>query len=119
MSTLRTLERPHGKIDERRAAHAIDDLLTGFGPKQARNLLQTLGLTQHEIPLDSRVAKWLKVFGFPAPVSAAALGDAGFYDFALDAFQQIAAAADLEPCLLDAAIFASFDPAWSEDEVVY
>ena len=119
MSILRTLEAPHGKLEERRAAHSVDDLLAGFGPKQARNLLQTLGLTQHEIPLDSRVAKWLKEFEFPAPVSAAALGDADFYDFALDGFQEIAAAADVAPCLLDAAIFASFDRAWSEDEVVY
>ncbi len=62
-----------------------------------------MGLTQHEIPLDSRVAKWLKIFGFPAPVSAAAFGDADLYDFAQDVFQQIAAAADLVPCLLDAA----------------
>ncbi|MBA2302423.1 MAG: hypothetical protein H0W08_07285 [Acidobacteria bacterium] len=38
MSTLRTLERAHEKIDERRAAPAIDDLLTGFGPKQAQPL---------------------------------------------------------------------------------
>jgi hypothetical protein len=119
MTTLRTLERPHAKMDERRAAHAIDALLAGFGPKQARNLLQALGLTQHETPLDSRVAKWLKAFEFPAPVSAAALGDAGFYDFALDGFQQVAAAANIVPCLLDAAIFASFDPVWSEEEVVY
>ncbi len=92
MATVRDLERPHKKMHERHAAHMVDALLAGFGPKQARNLLQVLGLTQHEIPLDSRVAKWLKSFGFPAPVSAAALSDADFYDFALDGFQQIASA---------------------------
>ena len=106
MSTLRTLDRPHEKMDERRAAHIIDYSLKGFGPKQARNLLQWLGLTQHETPLDSRVVKWLKSFGLPAPD----LGKADSYDDAMDRFQQIAAAADISPCLLDAAIFTSFDP---------
>ena len=114
MSTLRTLERPHEKMDERRAAHVIDDLLKGFGPKQARNLLQGLGLTQHETPLDSRVVQWLKRLGLPAPT---ALGKADSYDDAMDHFQQIAAAADISPCLLDAAIFASFDPPWSKNEM--
>ena len=95
MSTLRTLDRPHEKMDERRAAHIIDYSLKGFGPKQARNLLQCLGLTQHETPLDSRVVKWLKGFGLPAPDSVTALGKADSYDAAMDSFQQIAMAADI------------------------
>jgi hypothetical protein len=32
----------------------------GVGPTQARNLLQSLGLTWYEIPLDSRVVRWLR-----------------------------------------------------------
>ena len=119
MSTLRTLDRPHEKMDERRAAHIIDYSLKGFGPKQARNLLQCLGLTQHETPLDSRVVQWLKGFGLPAPDSDAALGKADSYDAAMDSFQQIAMAADIPPCLLDAAIFASFDQGWSIDEMAH
>ena len=83
MSTLRTLDRPHEKMDERRAAHIIDYSLKGFGPKQARNLLQCLGLTAHETPLDRRVVKWLKGFGLPAPDSVTALGKADSYDAAM------------------------------------
>ena len=32
----------------------------GIGPTRARNLLQSLGLTRYEIPLDSRVVRWLR-----------------------------------------------------------
>jgi hypothetical protein len=64
---------------EREAAEFIDHQFYGFGPKQSRNLLQMLGLTRYEIPLDSRVAKWLNKFGFPVKVSAAALADEHVY----------------------------------------
>jgi hypothetical protein len=37
----------------------IDDRFKGFGPKQSRNILQELGLTRYEIPIDNRVANWL------------------------------------------------------------
>ena len=33
----------------------MSERLAGFGPKQARNLLQGLGLTRYEIPIDSRI----------------------------------------------------------------
>lgn len=54
---------------EREVAHFLDRHLQGFGPKQSRNLLQSLGLTKYEIPLDSRIGKWLRKFGFPLPIS--------------------------------------------------
>ena len=44
---------------ERKVAQLLADQLKGIGPKQSRNLLQELGLTRYEIPLDSRVAGWL------------------------------------------------------------
>jgi hypothetical protein len=44
---------------ERIVARVLDEQLRGIGPKQSRNLLQELGLTRYEIPLDSRVAGWL------------------------------------------------------------
>lgn len=116
---LRPLEKGTSKSAERDAAHLLDRLLAGVGPKQARNILQSLGLSQFEIPLDSRVAKWLRGIGFPLPVAAAALSDSTYYDFALDAFQEMSQAVGVLPCLLDAAIFASFDRAWSEEEVVW
>jgi len=46
-------------LKEREAADVIDRLLKGFGPKQSRNLWQWVGLTRYEIPIDSRVAKWI------------------------------------------------------------
>jgi endonuclease III len=45
---------------ERKAANKLMTQLDGVGPKQARNLLQSLGLVRYEIPLDSRVAGWLR-----------------------------------------------------------
>ena len=41
---------------ERETARWIASRLVGFGPKQSRNLLQSLGLGRYEIPLDSRFA---------------------------------------------------------------
>lgn len=50
---------------ERHAVRFIDEHYQGFGPKQSRNLLQGLGLSRFEIPIDSRITKWLNEFGFP------------------------------------------------------
>jgi len=83
--------------------------LKGFGPKQSRNLLQWLGLSRYEIPLDSRITKWLNEFGFPVKLSATALQDINYYNFVSDGFQKLAKTADIYPCVLDAIIFASYD----------
>ena len=92
----------------------------GFGPKQARNLLQSLGLTRHEIPIDSRIAKWLNDFGFPVRLSASALGDRHYYAFVMDGVQALCRASEVAPCVLDAAIFASFDGGgWTEENIVW
>ncbi|MGB9611916.1 MAG: hypothetical protein ACPL7M_13180 [Bryobacteraceae bacterium] len=99
---------------EREAARAVAELFKGVGPKQSRNLWQDLGLTRYEIPLDSRITKWLKGMGFPIPVSANSLGDAPYYDFALDGVQFLCAKAQVLPCVLDAAIFASYDTEWDQ-----
>ena len=99
---------------ERIVARFIDERLCGFGPKQSRNLLQALGLTRYEIPIDSRVTKWLNDFGFPLKLSATALADLNYYEFILDAIQELCRQADIVPCVLDAAIFSSFDgEAWA------
>jgi hypothetical protein len=94
---------------EREAAHFIDYEFYGFGPKQSRNLLQMLGLTRYEIPLDSRVAKWLNKFGFPIRLSAGSLADEGVYEFLSDGIQELCRRCDILPCVLDGAVFASFD----------
>ena len=104
---------------ERKSAEIIIDNLKGFGPKQSRNLLQSLGLTKFEIPVDSRITKWLTVFGFPMKLSATALSDKNYYNFVLYGFQRLCDACDIFPCVLDAAIFSSFDEEWPEDKLVW
>jgi len=92
---------------ERDAAHFIDRSFVGFGPKQARNLLQLLGLTKYEIPIDSRVVKWLNGQGLS--VELGELTQWRFYDSVSDNLQRLCKDAGVYPCILDAAIFASFD----------
>jgi hypothetical protein len=102
----------HGRVPafERVAARRVQERLIGLGPKQSRNVLQVLGLTRYEIPLDSRLTKWLNDFGFPLKLSANSLGDLAVYELIEDGFQALCARIDVLPCLMDAAIFASFDP---------
>ncbi len=104
---------------ERKSAETIISNLKGFGPKQSRNLLQSLGLTQYEIPIDSRIVKWLMEFGFPIKLSATALSDSNYYNFVLDGFQFVCKASEILPCVMDAAIFSSFDGKWTKDKIVW
>ena len=105
---------------ERRAAEFIDISLKGFGPKQSRNLLQSLGLTRYEIPIDSRITKWLNKFGFPVTLSASALSDREYYNFISDGIQALCEKSGILPCVLDAVIFSSFDEGgWSEENVIW
>jgi len=105
---------------ERRAADFIDNHYKGFGPKQSRNLLQWLGLSRFEIPIDSRITKWLNEFGFPVKLTAGPLQDVNYYNFVSDGVQRLAEAADVMPCILDAAIFSSFDgDGWTKETMVY
>lgn len=94
---------------ERRAARFIAEHYRGFGPKQSRNLVQELGLSRFEIPIDSRVTKWLNDFGFPVKLTAKALADQHYFEFVSDGFQKLAKACRIAPCVLDAAIFSSVD----------
>ena len=92
---------------EREVARYIHKTFQGFGPKQSRNLLQMLGLTRYEIPIDSRLTKWLNEFGFPVKLNATVLGDRGYYEFVSDGVQELCRKADVYPCIFDAAVFAS------------
>ncbi len=94
---------------ERKFSLLLAENLRGIGPKQSRNYLQMLGLTKYEIPLDSRIMKWLNDFGFPVKLSATSLSDHPYYNFVLDGFRTLARKAGIYPCLMDAAIFSSFD----------
>ncbi len=104
---------------ERKSAEFIEEHFMGFGPKQSRNLLQTLGLTRFEIPIDSRITKWLNEFGFPVTLSARALSDRNYYNFVSDGIQQLCKQSDVYPCVFDAAIFSSYDgDKWAEKNLV-
>jgi hypothetical protein len=87
-----------------------------IGPKQSRNLLQALGLTRFETPLDSRISKWLnKNLDLPYHLSAGGLSESEFYDFHMDLIQEGCREADLLPCVFDAAVFTSYSPDWPEE----
>jgi hypothetical protein len=114
------LDGAQTKIVEREVADYIDDLLIGFGPKQSRNFLQGLGLTKYEIPIDSRITGWLNDFGFPVTLTSSPLQDKGYYHFISDGVQQLCEQADIYPCILDAAIFSSFDKGeWTFENSIY
>jgi hypothetical protein len=114
------LRRSDSRGIERSTAHFIEEKLAGFGPKQSRNLLQSLGLTRWEIPIDSRITKWLNALPFPVRLSAAALGERNYYEFVSDGLQELCQQAGVYPCVLDAAIFTSFDGGgWTEDILVW
>jgi len=107
------------KYIEREAAKIAIDKLKGFGPKQSRNLWQSLGHTRFEIPIDSRITKWFNKNKFPVRLSADALSDENYYNFVMDGIQKACKASEVYPCVLDAAIFASFDQEWPEDKLVW
>jgi hypothetical protein len=81
----------------------------GLGPKQSRNFLQCLGLTRYEIPIDSRITKWLNDFGFPVALGAAALSDPDYYAFVNDGVRELCKAAGTYPCVFDAVVFSRVD----------
>ena len=107
------------KYIERKAAKIAIDKLKGFGPKQSRNLWQSLGHTRFEIPIDSRITKWFNKNGFPVRLSAGALSDENYYNFVMDGIQETCKESVVYPCVLDAAIFASFDQEWPEDKLIW
>ena len=106
---LQILIGPHSAQDEREVAEFINTYLKGFGPKQSRNLLQGLGLSQYEIPIDSRVIRWLNEFGFPINLSAGSLNDSHYYDLVSDGIQALCRSSGVLPCVLDATIFGRDD----------
>jgi hypothetical protein len=120
LGTLDTLRTNQAVGPEREAAALIKKSFAGLGPKQSRNLLQSLGLTRHEIPIDSRVAKWLKKLPFPVPLSAGGLADPEYYKFVMDQIQVLCQACGVIPCILDAAIFASKDgEGWTDENAIW
>jgi len=106
-------------LENRRRSPQFDDKLKGFGPKQSRNLWQSLGHTRFEMPIDSRITKWFNKNWFPVKLSAGALSDENYYNFVMDGIQETCKESGIFPCVLDAAIFASFDQEWPEDKLIW
>lgn len=104
-------EPVQGRIfEETMAALAIKPYLLGIGPKQSRNFWQWLGLSQWEIPLDSRVLGWLKELPDIPPevqVSQSSLSDEETYRAVVSWIQALSREVGTKPCLLDAAVFIS------------
>lgn len=120
IKTLEELKTTDSKIKERIIADNLHNDFKGFGPKQSRNFLQALGLTKYEIPIDSRITTWLNEFGFPATLTSSALGDKGYYHFILDGILELCEKAQVYPCILDAAIFSSFDnDEWTNENIIF
>lgn len=94
---------------ERAVANYIEDTFKGFGPKQSRNLLQMLGLTQYEIPIDSRLSTWLNPCLSPVALTSPLLGDRAFYEFVQAGIQELCRQAGTVPCLFDASVFAAME----------
>lgn len=103
---------------EREAARYVADTFDGFGPKQSRNLFQWLGVSKHEIPIDSRITKWLNREVLALRLNPNLLADAEYYDMVSDGIIELCRAAGVTPCIFDAAVFASFDRAgWSQSDL--
>jgi hypothetical protein len=106
---LRQAPPSKSAVSVERAAALVAQGFRGVGPKQSRNLWQLYGLTRFEIPIDSRIGKWLRSIRFPVPTSVGALGDEDCYQLVSDGVQALCEASGVLPCMLDAAVFASFD----------
>lgn len=109
-------------VTEREVSTYLSNRFSGegfhrIGSKQSRNILQILGLTRYEIPLDSRITKWLNTnLDLPYYVTGGGLGNIEYYHFIMDVVQDACATAEELPCVFDAAVFSSYDTNWTESD---
>jgi hypothetical protein len=88
--------------------------LKGAGPKQARNIWQCMGVTQFEIPLDSRVCNWAQNLQPPFPIDTDKLyRSVPYYEAVMSEIQVLCQAARILPCDFDAAVFSAPEDARS------
>jgi hypothetical protein len=82
-----------------------------FGPKQARNFWQMLGLTRYVFVLDSRIIGWLRQYMTfePGLLTANGLGDPDYYRFISDILFDLCNQAGVLPCMFDGAVFESVE----------
>lgn len=94
-SSAPTPPPPADHLRPETAADFLDDTFAGIGPKQSRNLLQSLGLSRYEIPIDSRITKWLNAFGFPFHLTADGLADRHYFAVVSKGIRILCTAADV------------------------
>ena len=116
VTMLLDLEGIRDKRAERTIARTIDIELVGFGPKQSRNLIQWIGSSVYEIPIDSRLIKWIADKLSLEFLDPDRLSNLTYYERVLDLVQDLCASASVLPCLFDAAVFSSYDEGnWSDE----
>lgn len=101
--------RPNS-TDERATATFLAEKLKGIGPEQSRNFLLNTGVMFYEIPIDSRVTRWIKTNLSGAkdlPISDKTLADPDYYTLILDCLVQLAHDAGLTPVEFDAIMFGA------------
>ncbi|MCL4732929.1 hypothetical protein KJZ71_03975 [Patescibacteria group bacterium] len=120
MAQRAELPNPTHRSAEESAADYMNRFLE-FGPKQSRNFWQSLGLTRYTFVLDSRILRWLRKHlrievGL---LTVQGLGDSDYYRFISDILLDLCNQADVLPCMLDAAVFDSFDEdaEWTADVI--
>lgn len=103
-------------IEERAFCLKLQELFKGIGPKQSRNVIQAVGLSKYEIPIDSRFIKWIKNnMNYELPLNTVLLSNEDYYTFTLDIIKRICLKAYTTPAILDANVFSSFDDGkWEE-----
>jgi hypothetical protein len=118
-SRLLGIENRTNYKKERNVAYWLAENMKGLGPKQSRNFIQSLGLSRYEIPIDSRITKWLRdEFDFPLPISSSSLSDLEYYCLVNDIIRDLCRRAGTYPCILDAVIFARVDNGqWNDLEI--
>ena len=97
----------HTTVKKERSVANFLQKFKGIGPKQSRNLIQWMGLSKYEIPLDSRIIRVLRELDFPVPLSSSALSDEKYYCFIEDGIQLMMKKIGVYPCVFDACAFAS------------
>lgn len=114
---IELINKSDDPIMERKVAYLVAKKFKGIGPKQSRNFLQWIGVSKYEIPIDSRITKWLNRNLLKYHLTANLLANPIYYDMVSDGVQLLCKKSGIYPCLLDAAIFTSFDGGWSETDI--
>jgi hypothetical protein len=95
---------------ERKICRYLQEYYFGIGPKQSRNAMQELGIIKYEIPIDSRMTKWIsKNLIIDLPLNSTVLSSSKYYEYYLDRVQQICESACILPTIFDACVFVTFN----------